>query len=45
MIDEKEVLTSFVSDFARTTYFEFKNSTHEAYKCGVKESLEMMNFY
>ena len=40
-----EVLTAFVSNFARTASFTFRDSVWNTYPCDKHGSLEMMNFY
>jgi hypothetical protein len=45
LVEQDEILTAFVPDFARQTGFTYKNSQFDAYPCGKSKSVEMMNFY
>jgi len=45
LVDSTESLQAFVSDFARSVNFDYKNSDFNAYPCGKADSVEMMNFY
>lgn len=44
-VKEDEILTAFVNNFARSGLFSYKDSTFDAYPCGVHKSVELMNFY
>ena len=45
MVSEDETLNAFVSDFARTTHFTYRDTDLSAYSSvGPKDSIEMLNF-